>query len=182
MKTQHIDPTSLAAALAAGECQLIDVREPVEHAESHVSGSKLIPLGQLNGRCGELDRTRPVVVMCHAGKRGETAAAQLREGGFQDVRNLEGGMLAWNAAGLPCIRGTRKVLPLMRQVQLVLGTCVFLGALLAVTVDPRWAYLCMFFGGGLLFAGLCGCCGLAICLSKMPWNKTSNNSSCTSGS
>ena len=103
-----LSPQELAAALAAGGCQLVDVREPVEHAEAHVASARLIPLGQIEARCGEIDPHKPVVVMYHAGKRGQTAADKLRQLGFNDVRNLEGGLLAWKAAGMVCVEGTRK--------------------------------------------------------------------------
>lgn len=176
MKTaSRILPHELAAELASGRCQLIDVREAVEHAESHLSTSKLLPLGQIEVRHEELDRTRPVVVMCQAGKRGASAAEKLRALGFNDVRNLEGGMLAWKAAGLPCVSGAKAVIPLMRQVQITVGFFVMLASVLAVAVNPAWVYLCMFFGAGLLFAGLSGFCGLAMVLAKMPWNRVGNN-------
>ncbi len=90
-----LQPQELAAALAAGGCQLIDVREPVEHAEAHVQGAKLIPLGQIESRCTEINPQQPVVVMCQAGRRGQAAADKLCKLGFKDVRNLEGGVLAW---------------------------------------------------------------------------------------
>ena len=177
MKTDAcILPRELAAALEAGGCQLIDVREPVEHAESHVSGAKLMPLGQIEARCGQLDKSKPIMVMCQAGKRGAAAADKLRALGFSDVRNLEGGILAWKSAGLPCAAGAKSVMPLMRQVQITIGLFVFLGSVLAVTVNPAWVYLCMFFGAGLLFAGLSGFCGLAMVLAKMPWNRVEGSS------
>ncbi len=182
MKTEScILPRELAAALEAGGCQLIDVREPVEHAESHVAGAKLIPLGQIESRRDEIDRTRPVFVMCQAGKRGATATEKLRALGFNDVRNLEGGILAWKAAGLPCTAAAKAVLPLMRQVQITVGTLVLLSALLTAYVDPRCVWLCAFFGAGLIFAGLSGFCGLAMILAKMPWNRVAD-SSCSHGS
>jgi len=179
MKTDAcILPRELAAALEADGCQLIDVREPVEHAESHVSGAKLIPLGQIETRCGELDKSKPVMVMCQAGKRGAAAADKLRALGFSDVRNLEGGILAWKSAGLPCAASAKAVMPLMRQVQITIGFFVLLASVLAVTVNPAWVYLCMFFGAGLLFAGLSGFCCLAMVLAKMPWNRM-DDSSCS---
>ena len=182
MKTHPcILPNELAAAIAAGDCQVVDVREPVEHAESHIAGARLIPLGLIEARCGELDKSKPVMVMCQAGKRGAAAADKLRALGFQDVRNLEGGLLAWKAAGLPCAAGPKSVIPLMRQVQIVVGALVLTGSLLAVFVDPKWVYLPMFFGAGLLFAGISGFCGLAMVLAKMPWNQV-NNDSCGKGS
>lgn len=172
MKTHTcIPPHELAHALNTCSCQLIDVREPVEHAESHVVDAKLMPLGQIEARYGELDKSKPVVVMCQAGKRGAAAAEKLRALGFSDVRNLEGGILAWKAAGLPCSGGKRGGIPLMRQVQITIGVCVLVGSLLAVYVDPCWVYLPMFFGAGLIFAGVTGFCGLALILAKMPWNR-----------
>lgn len=177
MKSELSIPNVAAAQvkddLACGACQLIDVREPVEHAESHVAGARLIPLAELEQRCGEIDRQRPVVVMCQAGKRGAQAAEKLRRLGFTQVANLEGGILAWKAAGLPCASGNLKVLPLMRQVQIVAGGLVLLGSLLTAFVDARWVYVPMFIGAGLLFAGLSGFCGMALLLARMPWNRMS---------
>jgi hypothetical protein len=59
----------------------------------------------------------------------------------------------------------------MQQVQLAIGTGVLSGAVLALTVHPSWVFLCAFFGGGLTMAGATGWCGLAILMSKMPWNR-----------
>ncbi|MGV3661448.1 MAG: rhodanese-like domain-containing protein [Prosthecobacter sp.] len=169
----HVTATQLKEDLASGACQLIDVREPLEHAESHVAGAHLIPLGDLEKRCDEIDRQRPVVVMCQAGKRGAQAVEKLRRLGFIQVANLEGGILTWKAAGLPCARGNLRVLPLMRQVQIVAGGLVLLGSLLTAFVDTRWVCVPMFIGAGLLFAGLSGFCGLALLLARMPWNRVS---------
>jgi rhodanese-related sulfurtransferase len=173
MKTlsASISATELSRLLENQSCQLIDVREPVEHAESHVAGARLIPLGQLESRAAEIDPAKPVVVMCHAGKRGQAAMEKLQRLGFQDVGNLEGGILAWKAAGKSCAAGEKKVFPLMRQVQIVIGSFVLSGCLLTLFVDPRWIYLPMFFGTGLIFAGTTGFCGLAILMAKMPWNR-----------
>jgi rhodanese-related sulfurtransferase len=165
-----ISPAELKSLLAAG-CSLVDVREPVEHAEEHIVGAKLIPLGQVEKRVGEIDRTVPVIVMCRSGKRGGDAMKKLQALGVSGARNLEGGILGWKAAGLPVGAAAKKVFPLMQQVQLVIGLGVLTGAVLALTVDPRWALLCAFFGAGLTMAGSTGWCGLAILLSKMPWNR-----------
>ena len=174
-----VPPEDLASQLKAGGCQLIDVREPVEHAEAHVAGAKLIPLGQIEDRCGEIDRSRPVVVMCQAGKRGQAAAEKLRALGFTNVCNLTGGLNAWKSAGLPCAAGSRRVMPLMRQVQITIGLCVLTTSLLAAMVDPRWVYVPMFFGAGMIFAGATGFCGLAMILARMPWNRV--GTSCGDG-
>lgn len=162
-------------------CCLVDVREPVEHAEDHIDGAKLIPLGQLEKRIEEIERDAPVVVMCRSGKRGSEALRKLQDLGFNNIRNLEGGILAWKEAGHPVNTSKKKSLPLMNQVQLAIGLGVLAGAGLALTVNPLWVLLCAFFGAGLTMAGSTGWCGLAILLSKMPWNRVADLSCRTSG-
>jgi rhodanese-related sulfurtransferase len=175
-----IHSDELKALLPSG-CCLVDVREPVEHAESHIKGAKLIPLGQLEKHIEEIDRDAPVVVMCRSGKRGIKALNKLESLGIEKVRNLEGGILAWKAAGHPVVKHDQKVFPLMQQVQITIGLGVLAGVVLSQTVDPRFVYLSAFFGAGLVFAGITGWCGLAILMSKTPWNQVAGKSSCTSG-
>jgi adenylyltransferase/sulfurtransferase len=74
---------------------LIDVREPNEYEICRIPGSKLVPLGQLASRAGELDRAREIVVHCKMGGRSAKAVAQLQQLGFPHVLNLTGGILAW---------------------------------------------------------------------------------------
>lgn len=182
MKTAVCIPSpELQRLISEGSCRLIDVREPVEFSEEHVDGSYLIPLGELEGRCGEIDKAKPVVVMCRSGTRGQKALSKLQTLGFNDVQNMEGGILAWKSSGLPVECSPRKMLPLMQQVQLVIGLGVLTGSILAITVNPLFALLSAFFGAGLTLAGSTGWCGLALLLAKMPWNNTAcaaNTTSC----
>jgi rhodanese-related sulfurtransferase len=182
METKHPDitPVELKSLLANGNCCLVDVREPVEHEEARIDSSRLIPLGQLEQRVEEIERTGPVVVMCQGGKRGAEARAKLAKLGIPGVRNLDGGIEAWRSAGLPVTKSSRKVLPLMRQVQLTIGLGVLTGVVLSKLVDPNFIYLSAFFGAGLVFAGSTGWCGLAILMAKMPWNRVSGQSCCAS--
>jgi glyoxylase-like metal-dependent hydrolase (beta-lactamase superfamily II)/rhodanese-related sulfurtransferase len=84
---------------------LLDVREPEEFIGElgHIRGALLVPLDALERRLPKLAGyvERDVVVVCRAGARSASAGAILRRAGFQRVINLEGGMLAWAAAGLP---------------------------------------------------------------------------------
>jgi len=92
---------------------------------------------------------------------------------------VEGGSQAWMDAGLPVARGQRRGLPLMRQVQVVVGAVSAAGSVLALAVHPYFALVPLMMGAGLLFAGLTGTCGLAILLARMPWNRgTGRASSC----
>ena len=74
---------------------LLDVREPFEYALCRIEDSKLIPLGELGRRIGELDRSAETVVYCHTGVRSARAVELLTSEGFHRVRNLKGGIRAW---------------------------------------------------------------------------------------
>jgi sulfur-carrier protein adenylyltransferase/sulfurtransferase len=91
----EITPRELARRLADGDVQLVDVREPREWDIAHIEGARLIPLGTLGETLSTLDPDREVVVMCRSGGRGATAARQLRDAGFTQVRNLAGGITRW---------------------------------------------------------------------------------------
>lgn len=74
--------------------QLIDVREPYEYEITNLGGV-LIPLSALSDRIGELTRDQPIVIHCRSGQRSARALRQLKEAGFRELYNLEGGLLAW---------------------------------------------------------------------------------------
>jgi len=84
-----------------GEVQLVDVREPDEFNGSlgHVPGARLVPLGSLAARAGELSKERPIVTVCRSGARSAQATVLLARAGFDNVANLAGGMLRWRAHG-----------------------------------------------------------------------------------
>ena len=82
---------------------LIDVREPFEYEIAKISGSKLIPLGELEGRLDEVPREGTVIMQCHSGMRSEQAAWILRQAGFANVYNLEGGIEAWSVEVDPAV-------------------------------------------------------------------------------
>ncbi|MBA3950068.1 MAG: molybdopterin-synthase adenylyltransferase MoeB [Acidobacteria bacterium] len=84
----------IVAAGAAEPLLILDVREPGEHAIDAIEGSRLIPLGELASRLGEIPRDRAIAAYCAAGMRSAKAAKLLRDKGFQAV-SLKGGMAAW---------------------------------------------------------------------------------------
>ena len=176
-----ISPRELQRRQAAGQpAQLLDVRTPGEHANAHVPGARLIPLDELNAAafCREQNGAgTPLYVLCQSGSRAKRAIEKLEQAGALGCVLVEGGTQAWMDAGLAVSRGESRVLPLMRQVQIVVGFVSAVGAALALAVHPWFALVPLVTGGGLLFAGLTGFCGLALVLAKMPWNK---NSACQS--
>ena len=82
---------------------LLDVREPHEYVGplGHVPGAKLIPLGELETRLGEIEtyRDKKVVTICRSGGRSAQAAEILMNASFENVLNMTGGTLAWKEKG-----------------------------------------------------------------------------------
>lgn len=84
--------------------RVVDVREQEEWDEGRIQEATLIPLSEFEERHGELDPTAPTLLVCRSGRRSDASAAYLRDRGFVRPVNLAGGMLAWEAAGLPVDR------------------------------------------------------------------------------
>jgi rhodanese-related sulfurtransferase len=82
---------------------VLDVREASEYDSGHVLNSKLLPLGKLKERIGELEKFKdqPIVVVCRSGNRSGTACFILGKQGFGQVYNLAGGVRAWQKSNLP---------------------------------------------------------------------------------
>jgi hypothetical protein len=88
-----------------------------------------------------------------------------------DLYNLNGGIEAWKLAGEPLSCSGKKIIPLERQIQITAGSIILLGYLMGTFMHPKFLWIPAFIGGGLIFAGITGWCGMGIVLSKMPWNK-----------
>ncbi|MDX6766744.1 MAG: rhodanese-like domain-containing protein [Candidatus Methylacidiphilales bacterium] len=151
---------------------LLDVRTPAEFAGAHIEGSVLHPLSDLDpGAVSQLARDKEgIVVVCQSGGRAGQAAGKLATAGITKVRVLQGGVSAWEKAGLPLVHG-KKTISLERQVRIVAGALVFTGAVLGYFVHPGWIGISAFVGGGLVFAGLTDWCGMGLLLARMPWNR-----------
>ena len=82
---------------------VLDVREQSEYDEGHILNAKLIPLGKLKERIGELQKHKgqPIVVVCRSGNRSGTACTVLGKQGFAQAYNLAGGVQAWQKNKLP---------------------------------------------------------------------------------
>lgn len=83
---------------------VVDVRTAEEFAGGHVPGAKNIPVKELEARLAEVPKDRPVVVYCRSGGRAKLADGLLRERGYRNVSEMEGSMMAWEAAQLPIER------------------------------------------------------------------------------
>ncbi len=82
------------------DVQVVDVREPDEWQAGHIDDAAHIPMDEVDRRLDELDEDTQVVTVCRSGARSGEVADQLRDRGY-DAENMEGGMQAWQDAGLP---------------------------------------------------------------------------------
>ncbi|MGB4706516.1 MAG: rhodanese-like domain-containing protein [Aquiluna sp.] len=101
-KFESISPGA-AKLLQENGAVLIDVRESQEYKNSHAPGAKLISLGVLERRLKEIPVEREILVICQSGMRSSQAAGILSKNGYQ-VKNVSGGMAAWQRAGLKVVR------------------------------------------------------------------------------
>jgi rhodanese-related sulfurtransferase len=82
---------------ADGGLVLLDVREPWEYQTAQITGSRLIPMGEIPGRVfQELDPESHIVTVCHSGVRSLNVAVWMRNQGFENVQSLRGGIDSWS--------------------------------------------------------------------------------------
>lgn len=100
---KQVDARAALQLINHKEAFILDVREPSEFKEGHILNAKLIPLGKLHERLGELEKYRehPMLVVCRSGNRSGSACALLAKQGFTQVYNLGGGMMGWQGSNLP---------------------------------------------------------------------------------
>jgi SulP family sulfate permease len=91
---------TLRTASPAQRPTILDVREPREFRRSHIAEAQSLPLSTLLAQGAVMADDRPVVLVCQSGRRSRRAAAILRDLGFHDVTLVDGGMQAWETAGL----------------------------------------------------------------------------------
>jgi rhodanese-related sulfurtransferase len=172
MPVKNIDAKTLKKWLENDEAIVVDVREPAEHESNKISGASLLPLANVSKNLLPKCENKKLVLHCHSGKRSSSACQKLlQEDPSLEIYNLEGGISAWINEGCDTKNSGKFFLPLDRQVQLTIGLGVLIGSILGYLVSPAFFLFSGFFGAGLIFAGLSGYCGLAILMSKMPWNK-----------
>ncbi len=106
-KIASLKPDEIKAILdqdKEGEFLLIDVRQPEEYEAGHIPGSVLIPLGELEARHRELNRSKKIITYCRSGRRSMAAAIALCGLGFESVYNMSSGILDWHygiVSGIP---------------------------------------------------------------------------------
>ena len=168
-----IRPEELAALLQEDAAvRLLDVRTPGEYESAHIRGAYNVPLDTLGEHGPELRATvtEPVVLVCQSGQRARKAEDALKGAGMPNLHVLDGGVNGWIAAGNPVVRGAARI-SLERQVRILAGALAATGALLGLAFNPLFALLPAVVGLGLVFAGVTDRCGMALVLSRLPYNR-----------
>lgn len=100
---KQVDTLEAVQKINHDDALVIDVREPGEVAQGKIARAKVIPLGELKNRAGELEKhkTKPIIMVCRSGSRSAGACGILSKLGFTEVYNLSGGMIAWQQSNLP---------------------------------------------------------------------------------
>ncbi|WP_225801227.1 rhodanese-like domain-containing protein [Streptomyces sp. NK15101] len=167
-----LTPAALHRLVQEGRApRLLDVRTPGEFRTAHIPGSYNVPLNTLREHRAELlaHLDEDVVLVCRSGQRAAQAEKALADGGLPNLRVLEGGIAAWEAAGAPVERGPERW-DMERQVRLVAGSVVLATGLVGVFVP--WAHLIgTAIGAGLTYAALSNSCAMGVLLSRLPYNR-----------
>ncbi len=90
-----IDHEEFEQAVKAGECVVVDVREPHEFASAHIPRSLNMPMSSFDPQ--RLPSEKPVVLICHSGRRSDSALSQAHAIGREDVRHYAGGIVGWRS-------------------------------------------------------------------------------------
>ncbi|MBI3966245.1 MAG: rhodanese-like domain-containing protein [Chloroflexi bacterium] len=152
--------------------KILDVRTPGEFESAHIPGSYNVPLDQLAEHRYEIRAgvDTPIVVVCRSGMRARQAEQLLREADLTQLHVLDGGLAAWESAGLD-IRKGRTRWSLERQVRAAAGALALLGGLGSLFVWRPLIAIPTFVGAGLLFAGVTDTCTMGRLLARLPYNR-----------
>ena len=176
--TKTINVKDALEMIKNGEAVLIDVREPDEFKAEHIAYAFSVPLSSLEEGFKFLDIPKDKIILfqCLKGMRGQQACERIEglDNCQNTIMNIEGGIEAWKENNFPVIGASSNNssgLSIMRQVQIIIGGLIAFTVALGF-LGITWAFIIAgIFGGALCFAGLTGWCGLAMLLSKMPWNR-----------
>lgn len=167
----RITVAELAELLASRPVPLLDVRSAAEYEAAHIPGSIRVSLDELQDEADTVATLLPdhAVVLCRSGARADQACRALAATGRDDLRSLDGGLQAWERAGLAVTRG-RERWDLERQVRLVAGGLVVTGVLASLAWPPALV-LAGGIGAGLTFAAVSNTCAMGMLLAKLPYNR-----------
>ncbi len=99
-----VDVHTVASIKDRPDVYLLDVREQWEYDEAHLPGVNLLPMGAVPTNLDKIPMDKEVIVTCRSGNRSSQITDYLRQNGFSNVHNMQGGILAWEQAGYEVVR------------------------------------------------------------------------------
>lgn len=176
MSIKTIDAASFLKQVDESSPCCVDVRTPAEVRGDALDNIIAMPLDQLDSRAlsEKIDEqhagAKQVYLICQSGKRAQLAAEKLAGNLTQDLVIVEGGMNAIRqSAGQQC--APVKMMSIERQVRLTAGIMVVSGVIAGYLLHPAWFALSGFVGAGLVYAAITDSCGMALLITKAPWNR-----------
>lgn len=153
------------------DLRLIDVRTGGEFETMHIPGSVNVPLTAIDERAAEIAAIEgPTILVCQSGARSGAAAETLDRAGKTDLVSLDGGVVAWQAAGGEIATGAQEKWAMDRQVRLAAGSLVLTGILGSIAI-PKAKWLAGGIGTGLVYSALSNTCTMGDMLAKLPYNQ-----------
>jgi len=169
-----------AKSLVEQGAAFIDVRSPAEWNALHAQGTTNIPLDQVNAdsvnqQALKMGGTKTAVIICQKGGRSLRACQSISSSSQEctcELLSVSGGTEAWDQAGFAVHRNeTKTTISMERQVRIIAGLVVFLFSFFSLSIHVAFSVIPLLVGAGLMFSGITDWCGLAILLSKAPWNQ-----------
>lgn len=147
---------------------LIDIRSGSEYDTEHIDGALNISVDNLD----KFDFSdKEVIFYCFSGMRTKNNTSALGKLKAQNHYIIDGGITDWKKLGYPTIRKIKSSIPLIQQVHIAISLILLISLILIMSISNWFLLIILFMALGLMFAGLTGSCGMALLLSKMPWNK-----------
>lgn len=104
-----VEPLQATEMINHQDAVVVDVRPAADYAKGHIINAINVPMNGFKNQIATLTKhkTKPIIINCRSGAQSSVACAQLRKSGFEQVFNLRGGIMAWEAANLPLTRKKR---------------------------------------------------------------------------
>ena len=156
---------------------IVDVRTAAEVKAKSLPSAIHLPLQNLTVKALQQAINQQTVtpdkifLLCHSGRRAETAAKQLDGQVSQSLMVIEGGIQAVEKLNADWVVTQGSAVSIERQVRIAAGGLVLAGVILGFALHSAWFALSGFVGAGLMFSGITDSCAMGLILAKMPWNK-----------
>ena len=101
---QEVDVQTVFDIQEAEDVYVLDVREQYEYDEKHIPNVTLLPMSEIQNRLDEIPTDKEVIITCRSGNRSGQVTQFLEQNGFDNIHNMQGGIVAWEEAGFPVER------------------------------------------------------------------------------